>query len=224
MINSALLLCLGLCREFCRAEALGSGCYGRNDPLKSIEMVSEGSRMLAAPTGCQSCEHKHSAQLRGCVCAPIPPVTETALIYTGRHFISATKRTRTREKRTGEQQQRRGQRAGLQGDSASTSCRARLALPPCPAHRADFLSPSRTWELPYHKQTALHHKLATSQCNNSADALVEAEPESWGSHSGLIHQLQQDWHCSGVWLETTSETHFIWLFSGCISTSHKILH
>lgn len=135
MINSALLLCLGSCRELSREQRpWGLGAIPvRNDPLKSIETVSEGSRMRAA--GSSSGVSDLSAQARGCVCPHFYSYRNYSHLHRG-GITSQPQNGREDAERNAQDSSSmaRGQRAELWWDSASTSCRARLLLPPCPSY------------------------------------------------------------------------------------------
>lgn len=132
MNNSALLLSLGLCMEQSRGPGVWAWGPGRNDPLKSTEMVSEGSRVLAAPMGCQSCEHKLCPAQGMCVCPHSSSCRNCSHLYREAFHLSPQMDKNMREMhRTA---------AAWPGDSVQGcdgtvmgQCRARLPLPPCPS-------------------------------------------------------------------------------------------
>lgn len=123
-------------------ESRGPGVWvlgpGRNDPLKSTGIVSEGSKMQVAGRSYRVRPvSTNTAQARGCVCPHF---------YSYRNFSHLHREAPnlTSQPPNGQEHQRnaqesssmaREQRAELGGDSASSSCRARLPLPLCPSYR-----------------------------------------------------------------------------------------
>lgn len=114
---------VGSCAEK-RVWVLGPG---RNNPLKLTEIVSGGSRMLAAPIGCQTCEP-------GDVCVP-PCLQLQKLLSSAQGGITSQPPNGQEDERNAQDNSStaRGQCAELWWDSAGTTCRARLPLPPCPS-------------------------------------------------------------------------------------------
>lgn len=159
MINSALLLCLGWCKELCRAEVLGSGYWvlGGMTPWNPQKLCLRevGCRLLADPTG--SDLSAQTLPRPGNVCVP-PFLQLQKLLPPAQGGI-------TSQPPNGQEHQRhaqdsssmaRGHRAELGWDSASSSCRARLPLPLCPSYRH------------WHSRPLHGLGMALSQINNTA--------------------------------------------------------